>query len=44
MSQWMDHPVVGAIGGNAFRRYRLIVDYPAAKLHIDGSRDLSAYP
>ncbi len=42
MSQWMDRPVVGAIGGNAFRRYRLIVDYPAAKLHIDGSHDLSA--
>lgn len=41
MSQWMDQPVVGAIGGNTFRSHRLVIDYPAAELHIGGSRDLS---
>lgn len=34
MSQWMDKPVVGAIGGNAFHRLRLLVDYPGALLHL----------
>lgn len=34
MSQWTDHPVVGAVGGNAFRNWRMLIDYPAARLHL----------
>jgi len=30
MSQWMDRPVDGAVGGNVFRFFRITVDYPAA--------------
>lgn len=39
MSQWMDRPVVGAVGGNAFTAFRLVIDYPTAQLHIDPSHD-----
>jgi len=35
MSQWTDQPVVGAIGGNAFHGSRLVIDYPAARLHLN---------
>jgi hypothetical protein len=34
MSQWMDRPVEGAIGGNAFRFFKIVMDYPAAKAHF----------
>ena len=30
MAQWMDRPVDGALGGNAFRDFRITVDYPSA--------------
>jgi len=30
MSQWMDHPIDGAVGGNALRFFTVTVDYPAA--------------
>lgn len=30
MAQWMDRPVDGALGGNAFRTFRITVDYPSA--------------
>ncbi|MGN7724520.1 hypothetical protein ACTJIL_01705 [Luteimonas sp. 22616] len=29
MAQWMDRPVDGALGGEAFRGFRITVDYPA---------------
>ena len=29
MAQWMDMPVDGALGGEAFRDFRITVDYPA---------------
>ena len=29
MAQWMDRPVDGALGGEAFRDFRITVDYPA---------------
>jgi hypothetical protein len=31
MSQWMDRRVEGALGGNAFRWFRIVVDYPGAR-------------
>ncbi|MGH3491235.1 MAG: hypothetical protein ACRDP8_25365 [Actinopolymorphaceae bacterium] len=31
MSQWMDRTIVGALGGNAFRTFRIVLDYPAAQ-------------
>ena len=31
MAQWMDRPVDGALGGNAFRFFRMTVDYPRAR-------------
>jgi len=34
MSQWMDKPVVGAIGGNALHQLRLLVDYAGSLLHL----------
>jgi ribosomal protein S18 acetylase RimI-like enzyme len=34
MSQWMDKPVVGALGGNALRAFRLLLDYPAARVSL----------
>jgi hypothetical protein len=34
MSQWMDRQVDGALGGNAFRFFRVTVDYPAAVAHF----------
>lgn len=30
MAQWMDQPVDGALGGNAFRTFRITADYPSA--------------
>ncbi|HEX6927726.1 MAG TPA: hypothetical protein VF267_00640 [Gammaproteobacteria bacterium] len=30
MAQWMDAPIEGAIGGSAFRYFRMVIDYPAA--------------
>lgn len=30
MSQWTDRTVHGAIGGSAFRYFRIVIDYPAA--------------
>lgn len=30
MSRWMDRPIVGALGGNALRSFRVTVDYPDA--------------
>jgi hypothetical protein len=30
MSQWMDAPIVGALGGNALRFFRVTADYPNA--------------
>ena len=30
MAQWMDKPVDGALGGEAFRSFRISVDYPSA--------------
>ena len=30
MAQWMDQAVDGALGGNAFRDFRITVDYPSA--------------
>lgn len=30
MSSWMDRPIVGALGGNALRRFRVTVDYAGA--------------
>ena len=29
MAQWMDRPVDGALGGEAFRSFRITVDYPS---------------
>lgn len=29
MAQWMDQPVDGALGGEAFRSFRITVDYPS---------------
>jgi hypothetical protein len=34
MSQWMDRRVDGALGGNAFRFFRVTLDYPAAVAHF----------
>lgn len=34
MSQWMDKPVVGALGGNALRAFRVLLDYPAARVSL----------
>lgn len=31
MAQWMDRPVDGALGGNAFQQFRITVDYPSGK-------------
>jgi hypothetical protein len=30
MSRWFDQPIVGALGGNALRFFRVTVDYPRA--------------
>ena len=34
MSQMMDEPVRGAIGGSALRHLRLVLDYPGAKMFV----------
>ncbi len=34
MSQWMDKTVVGALGGNALRGFRILLDYPAARVSL----------
>jgi len=31
MSQWMDRQIEGALGGNALRHFRIVVDYPHAR-------------
>jgi len=31
MSQYMDRPIEGALGGSAFRYVTLIIDYPRAR-------------
>ncbi len=41
MAQWMDQPIVGALGGSAFRQLVVSVDYPNAALWVRraGTRD-----
>lgn len=34
MSQWMDRPIVGALGGSAFQELVMVADYPAARLWV----------
>jgi hypothetical protein len=34
MSQWMDKTIVGALGGNALRNFRIVLDYQAAQVHL----------
>lgn len=34
MSQWMDQPIQGALGGSAFRYFVMTVDYPAATAYF----------
>lgn len=34
MSQWMDKTVVGALGGNALRNFRILLDYQTAQVHL----------
>ena len=34
MSQWMDKTVVGALGGNVLRGFRILLDYPAASVSL----------
>lgn len=34
MSQWMDRPIVGALGGSAFHELVVVADYPAARLWV----------
>lgn len=34
MSQWMDRPVDGALGGNFFRFFRITLDYPNAAAYF----------
>ena len=31
MSQWMDRPIVGALGGSGLRYYRVVADYPGRR-------------
>lgn len=35
MSRWMDREIVGALGGNALRFFRVTVDYPNARATFD---------
>jgi hypothetical protein len=35
MSQWMDRPIVGALGGAALRHFRITADYPASKAFFE---------
>jgi hypothetical protein len=28
MSEFMDHPIDGALGGSLFKYFRILVDYP----------------
>lgn len=39
MSQWMDEPVYGAVGGSAFQHFRMIIDYQEqmAEFHLKES-------
>lgn len=34
MSQWMDRPIEGALGGSVFRHFVLTIDYPTAQAHF----------
>ena len=36
MSKWVGAPVVGSLAGNVLKRFRLVMDYPNAKLYISG--------
>lgn len=38
MSQWMDKAIVGALGGNALRTFRLLLDYPAATVSLNSGK------
>ena len=35
MSQWMDKTIVGALGGSAFRQFRITADYPGSKAWVE---------
>ncbi|HEX8805837.1 MAG TPA: hypothetical protein VF741_02765 [Candidatus Aquilonibacter sp.] len=35
MSQWMDAPVVGALGGSALKNFRMTVDYRAERAYFE---------
>ena len=35
MSQWMDRPIEGALGGSLFQHFVLTVDYPGARAHFE---------
>ena len=35
MSQWMDRPIEGALGGSLFRHFVLTVDYPGSQAHFE---------
>jgi len=35
MSQWMDRPIIGALGGAALRHFRITVDYPGSKAFFE---------
>jgi hypothetical protein len=37
MSQWMDQPVVGALGGSALQYFRVIADYPNARATFEAA-------
>ncbi|HEY9066315.1 MAG TPA: hypothetical protein VIO33_15120, partial [Burkholderiaceae bacterium] len=34
MSQWMDKPIDGALGGSALKYFRVIVDYPGSAAYF----------
>jgi hypothetical protein len=36
VSKWMAAPIVGSLAGNVLKRFRLVMDYPNAKLYISG--------
>jgi hypothetical protein len=42
MSQYMDKPIEGALGGSAWRYVTLVLDYPGAKAALLTSRDRPA--
>ncbi|HKX42612.1 MAG TPA: hypothetical protein VJO99_15760 [Burkholderiaceae bacterium] len=34
MSQWMDKPIEGAIGGSALKHFRVVIDYPGSAAYF----------